>query len=81
MTSGLVEATLNYGTISIVDEKLDFCDLITQINKNCPVPPGPFNLHFSKTIPDFVPSVRPTRLYQPYFKCVLYNDRVNMKEK
>ena len=65
VTSGLIEATLNYGTISIVDEKLDFCDLITEINKNCPVQPGPLNLHFEKMIPDFVPSVRPKILYQP----------------
>ena len=65
MTSGLVETTLNYGTISIIDEKLDFCDLITEINKNCPVQPGPFNLHFVKMIPDFVPSVRPKTINQP----------------
>ena len=65
VTSGLVETTLNYGTISIIDEKLDFCDLITQINKNCPVQPGPFNLHFEKMIPDFVPSVRPKTINLP----------------
>ena len=80
MTSGLVEVTLNYGTISILDEKFDFCDLITQFNKNCPVPPGPFNIHYEKMITDYLPSVRPTTLCQPYFKC-FYNDRVNTKEK
>lgn len=56
--------TLTYGDISIVDEKLDLCDLITQINRQCPIQKGPFDFTMSENIPSFIPSVRPKLLHQ-----------------
>ena len=58
MTSGEVKLSLKYGNIPIVDETLDFCDLVTQINKQCPLKKGPFTINFDKqSIPDYIPSV------------------------
>ena len=58
MTSGEVKVSLNYGDIPIVDETLDLCDLVTQINDQCPLKKGPFSIHnVNQTIPDYVPSV------------------------
>ena len=45
MTSGEVKASLKYGDIPIVDEIRNLCDLMTQINDQCPLKKGPFSLH------------------------------------
>lgn len=49
---------LNYGVIPIVDESLDFCDLITQIDHQCPVQEGNFPIKLSEDLPSYIPSVR-----------------------
>lgn len=57
VTSGEVALKLNYGVIPIVDESLDFCDLITQINKQCPLQKGPISIKLSEGLPNYIPSV------------------------
>ena len=50
--------SLKYGSIPVVDETLDFCDLVTQINKQCPLKKGTFTIDIPKEeIPDYIPSV------------------------
>ena len=50
--------SLKYGNIPIVDETLDLCDLVTQINKQCPLKKGAFPINVRDVkIPDYVPSV------------------------
>ena len=53
-----MKLSLDYGNIPIVDETLDLCDLVTQIDKQCPLKHGklPINVPDEK-IPDYVPSV------------------------
>lgn len=58
VTSGEVSVKLNYGVIPIVDESLDFCDLITQIDHQCPVQEGNFPIKLSEDLPSYIPSVR-----------------------
>ena len=57
VTSGTVKVSMKYGTIPLVDESLDLCDLVTQVNMKCPLAKGPFNLDLKEDIPDYVPSV------------------------
>lgn len=57
VTSGNVKVSLNYGTIPVVDETLDLCDLVTQVDKQCPLQKGPFPLKITANIPDYVPTV------------------------
>ena len=57
VTSGTVKVSLNFGSVPVVDETLDLCDLVTQIDKKCPLQKGPFDLKITETIPDYVPSV------------------------
>lgn len=55
--------SLMYGDISVVDEMLDLCDLITQIDKKCPIPEGKLSIHLTfNMLPTYLPSVRPTTL-------------------
>ena len=62
VTSGEVKLSLKYGSIPIVDETLDFCDLVTQINKQCPLKKGPLKIDFAKQqLPDYIPSVSCTK--------------------
>ena len=50
--------SLKYGDIPIVDETLDLCDLVTQIDKQCPLKQGKFPINIQDIkIPDYVPSV------------------------
>lgn len=60
LTSGEISVKVNYGVIPIVDESLDLCDLITQINYQCPVSKGSFPIKTSQIIPSYIPSVRKT---------------------
>ena len=59
MTSGEVKFLLKYDTIPIVDETLDFCDLVAQINNlQCPLKKGPLKIDVAKQqLPDYIPSV------------------------
>ena len=57
MTSGTVKVSLTYENVPVVDESLDLCDLVTQIDRHCPLEKGPFDLKLTETIPDYVPSV------------------------
>lgn len=56
VTSGEMKVNLKYGNIPIVDETLDLCDLVTQINKECPLKKGDFSFKFDEQIPDYIPS-------------------------
>ena len=58
VTSGQIKISLNYGTIPIINETLDLCDLITQINKRCPLKGDmTINVKESEALPDYLPSV------------------------
>ena len=57
VTSGTVKVSLTYGTLPVVDESLDLCDLVTEINLHCPLEKGPFSFKLEEDIPDYVPSV------------------------
>lgn len=46
-----------YGTISVVDQRLDLCDLITQIHKKCPIWAGKLSIHLRVFMPTYLPSV------------------------
>ena len=53
-----MKVSLKYGKIPIVDETLDLCDLVTQINKQCPLEKGKVHINIpQEAIPDYVPSV------------------------
>ena len=51
--------SLKYGDIPIVDETLDLCDLVTQVDKQCPLKKGkfPINIQDEREIPHYIPSV------------------------
>ena len=63
VTSGEVKLSLKYGRIPIVYETLNFCDLVTQVNKQCPLKKGPFRINSDKHyLPDYMPSVSYSKL-------------------
>ena len=61
VTSGEVKVNLNYGNIPIIDETLDLCNLISQIDKSCPLKKNK-DVKFTsqRDLPDYVPSVSNT---------------------
>ena len=59
MTSGEVKISLKYSDVPVVDMTLDLCNLVTQINDQCPLKKGlllPIPIR-NEIIPDYVPSV------------------------
>ena len=59
VTSGEVKVSLEYGsTIPLLDETVRLCDLVTQIDRLCPLKKGSFNINIpNKKIPDNMPPV------------------------
>lgn len=85
VTSGTVKVTLSYGSVPLVDETLDLCDLVTQIHKQCPLQTGPFTLQLKENIPDYVPSVSELFIVNLLMSSAIlthvYTCRVPMKAK
>lgn len=77
ISSGDVKVSLNYGTIPIVNETLDLCDLVTQVKRKCPLKD---NLKFSLTenIPSYVPSVSLTKHSSTNCSIILSFNRENI---
>ena len=57
-----MKVSAKYGEISILDETLDLCDLVTQINKQCPLEKGILIIANKRTIPDYIPAVSQTSI-------------------
>lgn len=56
ITSGEVSVKVIYSVMPIIDEDLDFCNLIPQVNMKCPLEKGTIPVKIEKPLPDFIPS-------------------------
>jgi hypothetical protein len=56
ITSGQIWVTVNSGEIPLIDQKLEFCEVLSQTKKSCPVQPGDFQLQQASSIPIYMPS-------------------------
>ena len=62
VTSGEVWLSIKYGSVPIEDETKALCDMMTEMNKQCPLKKGPYQMHFATMkIPDYIPSVSCTK--------------------
>ena len=57
ITSGQITVKVNYEQIPVINLSMDFCDIISLMDKQCPLQKGDFLLKFHRNIPGSVPSV------------------------
>ena len=57
ITSGQITLKVNYEQIPVINLNMDFCDIISLIDKQCPLQKGDFLLKFHRIIRGSVPSV------------------------
>jgi hypothetical protein len=52
-----VKVKVKLGFIQLLDQDMDLCEQIKNVNRECPLPQGPFELEHTVNIPREVPSV------------------------
>ena len=52
-----VKVKVKLGFIQLLDQDMDLCEQIKNVNRECPLPKGPFELEHTVNIPKEVPSV------------------------
>lgn len=64
----MVEVSVKYGLITLIKNKLDLCEHVSEIDLECPIDPGEFTLTKVVDIPKQIPpvSTKLSALNSPY---------------
>lgn len=55
VTSGSVDVTIKYGSITLIHQTLDLCEVVDKTAYRCPFAAGPLTISLSQTIPSIAP--------------------------
>lgn len=57
MTSGKVNLNVTIDNVSVIDESLDLCPIISEVNLTCPLAKGTHIASITVDLPDDIPGV------------------------
>ena len=59
VTGGKIKLSISFDNIQVVNEELDLCETLPEIDLECPLKKGTHTVSTTQNLPDSIPSVSP----------------------